>query len=68
MDSLAIQICPKLITIFTSIPFGDILTSGDLQLGHNDLGKPMMVDHIEANNNTPQTASLHAFGKFVPVG
>ena len=27
---------------------GDVLTSGDLLEGHNDLGQPMLVDPTEA--------------------
>ena len=39
-------------TKLTCIPKGDILTSGDLREGHNDLGHPML---LEANINTPKT-------------
>ena len=39
----------------TCIAMRDILTSGDLQVGHKDLGPCMLVDPIEANNNTPKT-------------
>ena len=38
-----------------NIYMGDLLTSGDLHVGHNDLGQPMLVDPTEANNNTPKT-------------
>ena len=31
---------------------GDALTSGDLQVGHNGLDQPMLVNPTEANNNT----------------
>ena len=44
---------------------GDLLTSGDLHVGHNDPGQPMLVDPTEANNNIPKTAWLLAFGEFV---
>jgi len=37
---------------------GDVLTSGDLYVGHNDLGQPILVDPTEANNNTHQPACL----------
>ena len=38
-----------------NIRIRDVLTSGDLHLGHNDIGKPMLVDPTEPNNyNTPQ--------------
>ena len=40
---------------------GDLLTSGDLHVGHNDLDQPILVDPIEANNNTPKTGCLPAF-------
>ena len=33
---------------------GELLTSGDLHVGQNDLDQPMLVDPIEANNNTPK--------------
>ena len=45
---------------------GDILTSGDLPVGHNDLGQTLLVEHTEANNNTPKSAWLLACGRFVP--
>ena len=50
------HISPELITIFTCIPMGDVLISGDLYVGHNVLGQPMLVDPTEVNNNTPKTA------------
>ena len=53
---LAISICPEQITIVTCIPMGDVLTSGDLHICQNDLGKPILVDPTEAKNNTPKTA------------
>ena len=58
--SLAIAICPELITT------GDVLTSGDLHAGHNDLCQPMLVDPTEANINTPKTPSLLACGRYMP--
>ena len=42
---------------------GEVLISGDLHVGHNDLGQPMLVDTIEANKNTPKTACLLFFWK-----
>ena len=50
--SLAKYICPDLMTGFTFIPMGDIFLSGDLHVGHNNLGLCMLVDSTEANNNT----------------
>ena len=35
------HIIPVLITIFTCIPMGDDLITGDLYVGHNDLGQPI---------------------------
>ena len=35
---------------------GDLLTPGDLHVGHNELGQPKLEDPTEANNNTPKTA------------
>ena len=35
-----------------NIPMGDLMTSGALHVGHNDLDQPMLVDHTEANKNT----------------
>ena len=51
MDSLSLTfyVCPELITILTCIPMGDVLTSTDFHIGHNDLGQPMVVDPISAN-------------------
>ena len=43
-------------TRITCIPIGDVLTSGDLPKGHDDLGPCMLVDPTEANNNTLKTA------------
>ena len=34
----------------------DVLTSGDLHVGHIDLGQPMLVDPTETNINTPEIA------------
>ena len=34
----------------------DVLTSGDLPEGHNDLGPCILVDPTFANNNTPKSA------------
>ena len=56
IDSLsdAIYICPELITIFTGIQMGDVLTSSDLHVGHTDIGQPMFVNPTEAIDNTPK--------------
>ena len=58
MDSLnfVIKICHVLITIFTCISMGNVLTSGDLHVGHNDLGPCILVDPTEANIETSNTA------------
>ena len=52
-------------TKFSYIPMGDVLTSGDLLEGHNDLGQPILVDLREKNNNTPKTDWLFACKRFV---
>ena len=44
----------------------DVLTSGDLSEGHDDLGTCMLVDPPETNNNTLETACLLVCGGFVP--
>ena len=36
------------------MPMEDILTFGELHVGHNGLGQPRMADPTEANNNTPK--------------
>ena len=38
------------------IYMGDIFTSGDLPEDHDELGPCMLIDPIEAHNNTPETA------------
>ena len=49
--------------VFTCLQY--VLTSGDLYVGHNNLGQPMLVDPTKANNNTPKTAWLFACRRFV---
>ena len=43
-------------TKFTCIHMGDVLTSGDLLEGSNDLGQTMLVGPTNAINNTPKTS------------
>ena len=44
---------------------GDVLTSRDLHAGHSDLGRHILVDPTEANNNTFNAAQLLVSGRFV---
>ena len=44
--------------VFTYIPMGVVLTSGDLHVGHHDLSQLMLGDPTQANNNTPKTGHL----------
>ena len=54
--SPTVQIFSQLKNRFTCIPMGDVLTSGDLHVGHSDLGPYILVDPTKENNNTINTA------------
>ena len=45
---------------------GAILTSGDLHVGHSDLGPYILVDPTGANNNTINTAINTGLGQDNP--
>ena len=45
---------------------GDVLTSIDLCLGHNDLGQPMLIDPTEENNNSQKHLDQLLVEDFLP--
>ena len=46
---------------------GDVLISGDIPEGHDELGTCMFIDTTETNNNTLKTVCLLVCGRFMPL-